>query len=56
MAHKEQVKISWNKDVKYASKQQFIDLHKEAYPGVDLGAEYDKAFVKAEKASPTEQK
>ena len=54
MAHKEKVKISWNKDVKYTSKQQFIDLHKEAYPGVDLGAEYDRVFGKAEKA--TEQK
>lgn len=49
MAHNKEAKISWNKDVKYASKQQFIDLHKDAYPNVDLGAEFDRAFGKAPK-------
>lgn len=52
MAHKESIKISWNKDIKYASKQQFVDAHKDAYPNVDLAAEYDKLYgkeVKSEK-------
>lgn len=41
MAHKEKLKINWNKDVKYDSKQHFIDANKEAWPDLDLGAEYD---------------
>lgn len=46
--HKQDKKIDWNKEVKYESKQAFIDAHKEAYPSVDLGAEYDKHFSKSE--------
>lgn len=35
--------ISFNKDwAKSVSKQTFIKVHKDAYPDVDLGAEYDK--------------
>lgn len=47
--HQKEVKIDWNKEVKYESKQAFIEAHKEAYPSVDLGAEYERVFGKAEK-------
>lgn len=46
--HNKELKIDWNKDLKYDNKQAFVDAHKEAYPNVDLGAEFDKHFGKAE--------
>lgn len=50
--HGDKITINWNKDLKWESKQAFVDAHKEAYPTVDLGAEYDKHFAKAAKAEP----
>ena len=47
--HQKEVKIDWNKEVKYESKQAFIEAHKAAYPNADLGAEFDKHFGKVEK-------
>jgi len=49
MAHQKDLKVSWNKDIKYVSKQQFIDAHKEAYPNLDLGAEFDRVYGKPAK-------
>ena len=54
--HKQDKKIDWNKEVKYESKQAFIDAHKDAYPSVDLGAEYDKHFGKSEPLRETVKK
>lgn len=54
--HKQDKKIDWNKEVKYDSKQAFIDAHKEAYPSVDLGAEYDRVFGKSEPLRETLKK
>jgi hypothetical protein len=51
--------ISFNKDwAKSVSKAQFIKVHKDAYPDVDLGAEYDKIVppAKLDKPDPKEEK